>query len=127
MALPEALVAGVEAMRPAVPAKDYALSRRFYEAIGFATRTIAPELTEVRLGPYSFFLQDFYVPEYAGNFVMHLNVADSDAWWAHIEPLKLAENFAVRAPLPPKAMPWGLKVLHVFDPCGVMWMIASRP
>ena len=86
--------------------------------------TLADNLVEVALGPHLFFLQDFYVKEYAGNFVIHLNVDDSEAWWRHIEPLKLHETFGVRAPLPPKVMPWGLKVVHLFDPSGVMWMIA---
>jgi len=79
----------------------------------------------VRLGAHLFFLQDFYVKEWAGNFVFHLAVDDSEPWWRHIESLNLPETFGVRAPLPPKVMPWGLKVVHLFDPAGVMWMIAS--
>ena len=127
MAIPDNLLAGVQKLRVAVPAKDFALSRRFYETVGFETTTVAPNLTEIRLGPHMFFLQDYYQKEWAGNFVFHLTVDDSEPWWKHIEPLKLPETFGVRAPLPPKVMPWGLKVVHLFDPAGVMWMIASPP
>ena len=125
MTISPELLSGVQKMRAAVPAKDFALSRRFYETVGFETTTVAPNLVEVRLGPHMFFLQDFYVKDWAGNFVFQLNVDDSEAWWKHVEPLKLPEPFGVRAPLPPKVMPWGLKVVHLFDPSGVMWMIAS--
>ena len=75
----------IVAMRPAVPAKDYAESLRFYETVGFQSRALGPTLMEMRLGQYSFLLQDFYVPEFANNFVMHMLVGNVDDWWAHIE------------------------------------------
>jgi hypothetical protein len=125
MLAPE-LVAGIRSMRPAVPAKDHAESRRFYETIGFDATVIAPTLVEMRLGPHAFLLQDFYVAEYANNFVMHLFVEDSEAWWAQIAPLALETAFKVRPPRAPKLEPWGLKVLCLFDPSNVLWQIASR-
>jgi len=127
MTLTEKMVAGVANMRPAVPARDCALSQKFYEALGFQVRSIAPNLSEITLGPYSFLLQDFYVAEYAGNFVMHMIVDDVDAWWRHIEPLDLTANFNVRPPTAPKVQPWGLKVLFLVDPAGVLWQIGQRP
>ena len=121
------LVSGVQSMRPAVPARVFGESTRFYEALGFTATHLADDLAEMRLGPHAFLLQDFYVADYANNFVMHLLVHDVDAWWQHIEPLALAEHFAVRAPVAPKLQPWGLRVLFLFDPAGVLWQIASRP
>jgi hypothetical protein len=121
------LLSDIRSMRPAVPAKDYALSLRFYAAVGFEIRTLAPNLSEIRLGPHAFLLQDFYVPEFADNFVMHLLVADCDAWWSHIDSLALARDFPVRAPIAPRLESWGLRVCYLFDPSGVLWQIASRP
>ena len=123
----DAMVSGVQALRPAVPAKDYALSQRFYTTLGFRAVPTGPQLTAMHLGPFSFFLQDFWVQDWAWNFVMHLTVDDVDAWWPHVVALKLADTFDVRAPLAPKVMRWGMKTLHVFDPAGVLWQIASRP
>ncbi|HVN64459.1 MAG TPA: VOC family protein [Candidatus Binataceae bacterium] len=121
------LIATIQAMRPAVPAKDYAESRRFYEALGFTATPFGPTLCEMRMGAHSFLLQDFYVPEYAGNFVMHMTVESADRWWEHIESLALDKNFKVRAPIAPKLESWGLRVAYLFDPAGVLWHINSRP
>ena len=123
----EKLTSGVSAMRPALPAKSYAESKRFYEVLGFETRVITPALAEVKLAAFSFLLQDFYVADFAKNFVMHMNVDDANAWWAHIEPLALEKTFAVRAPIAPALKSWGLNVLSLFDPAGVLWQISSRP
>ena len=121
------LISSIKAMRPAVPAKDYAESRRFYEAVGFQATALGPTLTEMRLGAHSFLLQDFYVPEFANNFVMHMAVESADVWWAHIDSLALDKNFKVRAPRAPKLESWGLRVTYLFDPSGVLWNINSRP
>ena len=121
------LISSIRSMRPAVPAKNYAESRRFYETVGFDARELGPTLTEIRLGAHSFLLQDFYVAQYANNFVMHVWVENLDAWWAHIEGLALEKSFKVRAPIAPRVEPWGLRVAYVFDPSGVLWQISARP
>ena len=64
----------VVAMRPFVPAKDFAVSQRFYEDLGFAVRSLGPGLAEVSLGGFGFLLQDYWVQDWAGNFMMHLLV-----------------------------------------------------
>ena len=123
----ESLVHGVESLRASVPARDFALSRQFYEALGFAARPLGPDLVAMSLGQHSFLLQSFYVPELAQNFVLHLLVDDVEAWWTHISGLDLARRFNVRAPIAPKLQSWGLNVLFLFDPSGVLWQIAARP
>ena len=59
-----------------MPARDFPHSKQFYENLGF---TIAGSDSN----PRSFLLQNFYHPEHAGNFMMHLLVADVEAWWQH--------------------------------------------
>jgi uncharacterized glyoxalase superfamily protein PhnB len=49
-----------------------------------------------------------------------------DAWWAHITQLELPKRFGVRPPKPPAVQPWGLRVLYLTDPSGVLWHIAQR-
>jgi uncharacterized glyoxalase superfamily protein PhnB len=53
-------------------------------------------------------------------------VDDLEAWWTHIESLRLPERFGVPAPKPPAMQPWGLVVAYVIDPAGVLWHIAQR-
>jgi hypothetical protein len=55
----------VQAMRPMVPAKDFDTSQRFYVELGFGARTLTDRLVEMRLGVFSFILQNYYVREWA--------------------------------------------------------------
>jgi hypothetical protein len=117
----------VIAMRPFVPAKNFAVSKRFYVDLGFRVEPLGDTLAEMHLGPYSFLLQDYYVEDWAGNFVMHMLVTNLDRWWKHVESLDLASHYGVESPREPKLESWGLRVLYVFDPCGVLWHIAELP
>ena len=116
---------GKESARAFVPAKDFAVSRAFYEALGFP-KLLDGEVAIFSVGEGAFILQNFYVGQHAGNFVMQLMVDDLDAWWAHIEALDLPAKFSVRPPRPPALQPWGLRVAFLFDPAGVLWHIAQR-
>jgi hypothetical protein len=58
----------------------------------------------------AFLLQDYYVEQWAGNFVMHMLVDGLDAWWAHIASLDLASRYGVESPRAPKLESWGLVV-----------------
>jgi len=117
----------VKAMRPFVPARDFQTSRRFYENLGFRGQPLGDAIIEMHLGKYSFLLQDYYVEEWAANFMMHLLVSDLDGWWSHISALDLGSRYQVESPRPPKLESWGLRVAYVFDPAGVLWHIAERP
>jgi catechol 2,3-dioxygenase-like lactoylglutathione lyase family enzyme len=122
-----ALADKIVVMRPFLPAKDYAASYAFYEALGFTAVPIGDKLSEMWFGAHNFLLQDFYVKEFAENLMMHLFVKDLDAWWAHIESLKLETRFDVQAPRPPKLEDWGMRLVYVFDPSGVLWHVAADP
>ena len=116
---------GTESARPFVPTKDFALSRAFYEALGFA-KLLDGEVAIFEVGSGAFILQNFYQEQLAANFMMQLMVDDLDAWWAHIESLNLPERFGVKPPRAPAVQPWGLRVAYLFDPAGVLWHIAER-
>ncbi len=77
------------------------------------------------LGDCSFLLQNFYVPELANNFMLHLLVKDVDAWWQHVQSAKLADKYGVRL-VPPAQQPWGMRDFVLIDPSGVLWRIAQN-
>jgi uncharacterized glyoxalase superfamily protein PhnB len=116
---------GTEVCRPFIPAKDFAVSRAFYEALGF-TKLLDGEVAIFGMGGTSFILQDYYQQQWAENFMMQLMVDDLDAWWSHIMTLDLPARFGVTAPKPPALQPWGLRVAYVVDPSGVLWHVAQR-
>ena len=58
--------------------------------------------------------------------MMQLMVDDLDLWWSHIESLDLPNRFGVPSPKPPAMQPWGLRIVCVVDPSGVLGHIAKR-
>jgi catechol 2,3-dioxygenase-like lactoylglutathione lyase family enzyme len=114
---------GKEAARPFVPAEDFEKSKAFYRALGF-TLLLDSEVAIFAIGSTSFILQEFHQEDH--NFMMQLMVDDLEGWWTHIRSLDLPTKFGVPAPKPPETMPWGLRIVYVVDPSGVLWHIAQR-
>ena len=110
-----------------VPARDFALSKQFYEDLGFTIKWSSDDLAYVQHGNASFLLQNFYVPEHAGNFMMHVLVEDVEAWWRQVQTRGLESKYQVKAE-PPADRPWGLRDFTIVDPTGVLWRIGqNRP
>jgi hypothetical protein len=116
---------GSELARPFVPAKDFGLSKRFYETIGFE-KLLDGDVAIFGIGTSRFILQNRFEKVWAENFMMQLMVDDLDSWWRHIEELDLPSRFGVAKPKPPTLQPWGLRVAFVIDPSGVLWHVAQR-
>ena len=76
-----------------VPARDFVLSKHFYQDLGFELAWSSEDLAYLRQGKTSFLIQAFYVKEHADNFMMHRLVQDLDAWWRHVEDIGLAEKY----------------------------------
>jgi hypothetical protein len=108
-----------------VPARDFGLSKRFYQALGFEVPWSSEDLAYVRHGDTSFLLQSFFVQVHAENFQMHLLVENVDEWWRHIKATGVAEEFGV-AIGEPEDRPWGMRDFTLFDPTGVLWRIAQN-
>lgn len=117
---------GTESARPFLPALDFAISKAFYEALGFGLELDGDDVAIYRIGATSFLLQKYYQKEWAENFMMQLLVDDLDAWWQHIVSLDLSTTFGVPIPKPPTMQAWGLRIAFVVDPSGVLWHVAQR-
>lgn len=116
---------GRESARPFLPARDFEVSRAFYESLGF-NKLLDGDVAIFEIGSTSFILQRRYEKAWAENCMMQLMVDDLDFWWKHIESLELAASFGVPRPKPPAMQPWGLRVGYLVDPSGVLWHIAQR-
>jgi catechol 2,3-dioxygenase-like lactoylglutathione lyase family enzyme len=115
----------VSDLKAFVPAKDPQLSREFYVDLGFTVNWSSDEIAELQIGSFRFLLQTFYVAEHAGNFMMGLQVEDADAWWEHIQRQDLARKYPGIMCKPPAMQPWGVRVLYLSDPTGVLWHITD--
>jgi len=108
-----------------VPARDFVLSKRFYQDLGFELAWSSEDLAYLHHGNASFLLQNFYNKEHADNFMMHLLVEDVEAWWLHVQGQSLAAKYGVTTE-PPADRPWGMRDFVIIDPTGVLWRIAQN-
>lgn len=121
------LTQNIQALRCFVPARDFAASRQFYAALGFEEAWCDGKLALLQLRGCSFFLQDYFVKEWAENFMLDLSVASVDEFWRFLEGLKLPERFpgGVRVG-PPQTDAAGIHGGHFVDPSGVLWHFSQR-
>jgi catechol 2,3-dioxygenase-like lactoylglutathione lyase family enzyme len=106
-----------------VPARDFALCKRFYVDLGFELAWSDEHLAYLRHGEASFLLQNFPAP--ADNFMMHMLVKDVDAWWRRVRTQDLVGKYGVMAQ-PPEDREWGMRDFVLTDPTGVLWRIGQN-
>jgi len=108
-------------LRPFVPAKDFALSRRFYAALGWDVQDVDPRLALVTIGAgQQFYLQDFYLQEFAENATLHVTVESAADWHAHVAAALETGHFAAACVHAPARQDYGATVVFVHDPSGVL-------
>lgn len=110
-----------------VPSKDHKISKAFYADLGFTVNWSNDEISELQMGSFRFLLQKFYVPQHAGNFMMSLNVSNVDAWWEYIQQKEFTKKYPGIMCKAPQMQPWGIRVLYLSDPTGVLWHISENP
>ena len=120
-----AVPTGRELIRPFVPTRDFDLSKRFYEALGFE-KVLDSDVAIFNAGSGGIILQRRYEKGWAENSMLQLMVDDLDAWWEHITGLDLPGRLGVSPPRAPAMQPWGLRIAYLVDPCGVLWHVAQR-
>lgn len=109
----------ITSLKPYVPAKDFALSQRFYAALGFTRSEGWGGTADFELDGYVFRLQDFYVEDWANNFMFVIGVDDIAGWHARASAMLDSHAFPGMRVGPPEKVD-GAQVLHVFDPSGVL-------
>jgi hypothetical protein len=102
-----------------VPAKDFEQSKRFYIAMGFQASEGWGDAIDFELNGNKFRLQDYYVKDWADNFMIVMRVTDVEAWHAHVRKIVDSGDFENVRIKPPEIVGDSL-VLHVVDPSGVL-------
>ncbi len=108
-----------------VPAKDFELSKRFYQDLGFTMASEGGGVAYFHFGHVSFLLQDFCAESLAENFMMHILVEDVEAWWAHVQDSQVASKYGVKVSAI-EAQPWRMRDFCLFDPSRVLWRIGQN-
>ena len=109
----------ITSLKPYVPSKDFELSKRFYTALGFTLSEGWGGTADFSLNGHAFRLQNYYVQDWANNFMFVIGIEDIEAWHQRAVELLNRNTFPgmrVKAPEPVDAS----LVLHVWDPTGVL-------
>ena len=111
----------VEDVRAFVPARDFAVSKAFYEALGWSTVwTDGDGLALMELAGHRFMLQNFYVREWAENFMLTVVVSDAAAWFRRASDALAGGRYGDARVAEPRNEQWGATVTYVWDPSGVL-------
>jgi predicted lactoylglutathione lyase len=102
-----------------MPAKDFEQSKRFYTALGFNMSPGWGGTADFELNGNRFRLQDYYVKDWADNFMIVMGVDDVEAWHRHVRQIADSREFEGMRIKPPEPVDDSL-VLHVVDPSGVL-------
>jgi uncharacterized glyoxalase superfamily protein PhnB len=108
-----------------VPARDFELSKQFYQDLGFTLASSEEGIAYFHHGNASFLLQDFCVDEHIKNFMMHLLVENVDDWHQKIVDTGLATKYNVVVGSI-ELQPWRMRDFTLFDPSGVLWRIGQN-
>lgn len=72
------------------------------------------------LAGHRFMLQDYYVKQWAENFMLAIIVSDAAAWFERVSSVLACGEYGNARVAEPKVEDWGATVTYVWDPCGVL-------
>ena len=107
-------------IRVFVPSRDYKISQRFYQAMGFNMELAGDDLSIFNKGSCTFLLQKFFNQELANNLMLQLIVLDIQEAFVTISSIK---GFDIEYQ-PIKTEPWG-KVIYLWGPSGELWHVTE--
>jgi catechol 2,3-dioxygenase-like lactoylglutathione lyase family enzyme len=111
----------VSDLRPFIPAEDFALSKKFYTSLGWKVHAIDENLALVELTETEhFYIQNYYLKDFAENSMLHITVKDAQAWYEHVYSALKDNKFPKARVQQPKRQPYGAIVTFVHDPTGVL-------
>ena len=104
---------------------DLPRAAAFYAALGCKMGYCDDKLALFELGGHHFYLQAYYLKEWAENSMLHVTVQDAQACHDKIAPLVASGRFGDARVAPPRPEPYGALVTYVWDPSGVLLHLAQ--
>jgi len=109
-----------KSIRPFIGAKDFKLSRLFYQELGFQESVLEPKMSYFKWDGMGFYLQDAYVKDWIDNTMIFVEVEDVDQFWKDLISLDLAKKFNNVKLTPIRDYDWG-RECFLHDPSGILW------
>lgn len=114
----------INSLRTFIGAKDFAISRSFYNDLGLEEIVIDNNLSLFRKGEFGFYLQNYYAKDWVENTMLFLEVNDVYKTFEELKQADLERKYTDLKISPVKKEVWG-EVCFVHDPAGVLLHFAK--
>ena len=105
-------------IRTFIPSKDFETSKQFYQDLGFEILWNDQKMATIGTTTQNFFLQDYYVEEWANNFMLQMIVDDLDGLYTKASLLiEKYEGTKIKAIFDAD---YG-RTFHLIGPAGELW------
>ena len=109
-----------KSIRPFIGAKDFTVSRKFYQDLGFQETVLFHNMLFFKTEGIGFYLQDAYVKDWIDNTMVFLEVGDVDQYWKKLLSLDLTSKYQNVRLVPIRNNDWG-RECFLHDPSGILW------
>ncbi len=114
-----------KSIRPFIGAKNFEVSKAFYNAIGFKEHAIFSDMSYFEVSEtLGFYLQNAYVKDWIDNTMIFVEVENVDEYFNYLKNLQINNTFKNIRLMPIKNNDWG-KECFLHDPSGILWHFGS--
>ncbi|NRD19950.1 glyoxalase [Winogradskyella eckloniae] len=113
-----------KSLRPFIGAKNYSISRQFYNDLGFTEFVIAHNMSVFKLGNFAFYLQDYYAKDWVDNTMLFLEVDNTEKHLDQLKASSILEKYNSVKCSEIVYNDWG-KEFFLHDPSGILWHIGE--
>lgn len=107
-------------IRPFIGAKDFEISRKFYQDLGFQETVLGNNFSYFHTEGIGFYLQDAYVKDWIDNSMIFMEVDSVERYYQELLALNLPSKYEGVRLVPIKTYDWG-KECFLHDPAGILW------
>jgi catechol 2,3-dioxygenase-like lactoylglutathione lyase family enzyme len=111
---------GAKSIRAFIGAKDFAVSRSFYNDLGFTEHVVSPVMSYFSTDGLGFYLQHAYVKDWLDNTMLFMEVDDVERHWTEVTSLQLPSRYEGVRLSPIRTEHWG-REYFLHDPSGILW------
>lgn len=109
-----------KSIRPFIGAKDFEVSRRFYNDLGFTETVLFPSMSVFKNGDIAFYLQNADIKDWIDNSQVFVEVDNVDEYFKGLTSLELSTKYEGVRLVPVRTFDWG-KECYLHDPSGILW------
>lgn len=111
-------------IRPFIGAKNFEVSRNFYQELGFQEVILEHNLSYFQSESIGFYLQNAFVKDWIDNTMVFVEMTDVTSYFNKLSALNLSQKFEGVRLLPIKEMHWG-RECFLHDPSGILWHLGE--